>query len=308
MTSFSSPQLPGQGSPTLTRVKWDNIAIVLFGLVLAAFAVVAILMSGDEPASRPAKQSPAALETTDAAPAEAALSLDEAIGLADEARALMGEARWDEAADRLATIPAEHRAATGAEALEQQLEEMRETHDTLRAELGAAVEARQWQEASAILRKLAKIATLDAPLLEVQSLVAQAIDGPAAQESAAEDDPPARPRKRSQASGGGTAASSATAAGPTSASTHGSAARPAAGSTRPTGSRPRPAATTAGGRPAVPPTAPAGTIGAGTPNGSGAATAPSGGMGDIAGGVQLTAAQQQELEAALAKVLEGLEL
>lgn len=165
---------------TRTRVKWENLAILAGGAVVATFAVVVVLMHGaEQPAATashhtaPEAAAPVADETVAAAGSE--LTMADAVGLVDEARQLIGEARWDEASDRLASVPDELREAAGASALATQLESTRTRHEQLRAELTAAVEARQWSDATSILERLAEIAPLDAELQAQQALVQEAL-------------------------------------------------------------------------------------------------------------------------------------
>jgi hypothetical protein len=254
----SLPPAYDSATATRTRVKWDNIAIVLIGAVVAAFAVVAIIATSD---SAPTKQAtrPAPIrdeQLTDAAATGEAtdgeLTLDDATSLADEAKTFISQARWDEAADRLQTIPSEFRAAVDADAIEARLTELRTQHDQLKDELTAAVEARQWKQADVLLDKLAKIAPLDSELLATQAQVDAAL-APAA--TSAKDGATAS-TTRKPAKGTSTATTNATSTsgggGANSTTTHHSTAtaRPNGSSTsRPAGSTARPGNTsnTSGG-------------------------------------------------------------
>jgi hypothetical protein len=239
MTPNSPSPYSYSGTATRTRVKWDNIAIVLMGAVVAVFAVVGIMLTADKPAATPKPRPEAAtstelLEDTATEPAAGELTIDDANALIEEAKGFMAEARWDEAADRLATIPEEFRAEVGAEALEAQLAELRTQHDKLRAELTAAVEARQFKQAKGLLKQLAAIAALDADLLAIQEQVDAALaPTPAAKPKPATDDS-SNSNATSTTGGGG------------SSSTHANHST----STKPTGTKPKPKpkpATTGGG-------------------------------------------------------------
>ena len=235
MTPNSPSPYSYSGTATRTRVKWDNIAIVLMGAVVATFAVVGIMLTADKPKTA-VKPDPTPVTGTDQlqdAAIDAAageLTIDDANALVDEAKGFMTEARWDEAADRIATIPDEFRAEVGADAVELQLTQLRTTHDKLRAELTAAVEARQFKQARAILRKLAAIAALDADLLVLQEQVDTALlhaSKPATDNAAA--------------STGSTNATTSGGGGSSSGQSNNSTAP------KPTTTKPKPAATTTGG-------------------------------------------------------------
>lgn len=297
MTPPPISQLP-DGFSTRTRVKWDNIAIVLIGLVVACFAVVGILASGGGTASsvtgKPSAEQPLAAEPAEEAlEVEGALTAQDAQSLVDEARAFMTEARWDEAADRLATVPAEFRSTLGVEALEQELAATRAKHGRLTAELEASVQARQWKQAKVLLGELARIAVLDAQLLETQAIVEAALapkpkPEPKPKPKPAKADAVAVTRPAAVATGGGSAAASS-----------GSTTRPRPA---PATSRPANSSTSGGGtRPAAPSaTSGSGTgAGTGTPASGPASAAPGGSSGDV----HLTPDQQAEFEAALAAAL-----
>jgi hypothetical protein len=212
------------GTATRTRVKWDNIAIVLMGAVVATFAVVAILATSDKaPAQKPvAKPAPVQdTEQTDAtATDDGELSLEDAQSLAEEARQFIAQARWDEAADRLATIPEEYRTTVDADAIEAELTKLRGEYDQLRSELTAAVEAHQWAEAKTLLAKLAKIAPLDADLLATQAQVTTALGGGTASTDKPATDKPASTTGKPKPSGTNTTNSTSTSGGGGTSTTH----------------------------------------------------------------------------------------
>jgi hypothetical protein len=242
---------PPLSSATRTRVRWENVMIVLFGVVVAAFAVMAILISqAPEPSAStkddavaPAIDAPAA-SFEDAAPASS-LTLDDSLGLVEEARSLAREARWDEATDRLDSVPAEFVVESGADTLRTELEAKRERHEQLRAEIVAAVEARRWDDADRLLVQIANIATFDSELLALQAAVeagsAPTPTTPRASAARPDREPAPAPapettRPAPAATGGGTATRPAPAANPRP--TTPAAGAPAGGT--PSGSAPTP--------------------------------------------------------------------
>jgi hypothetical protein len=177
MTSRAPSPAPPLCPATRVRVRWENVMIVLIGVVVASFAVMGILISQapesstSAPGSEPARKIPApSAPFEDSVPAST-LTLDDSLGLVEEARSLAGEARWDEATDRLDAVPAEYVTESGADTLRVELEATRAQHDRLRAEIVAAVEARRWDDADRLLVQIAGIATLDAELLALQAAV-----------------------------------------------------------------------------------------------------------------------------------------
>lgn len=240
MTPNSPSPNPYSGTATRTRVKWDNIAIVLMGAVVAVFAVVGIMLTADKPAATPKVQPEAAtstelLDDTATDPAAGELTIDDAHALIEEAKGFMAEARWDEAADRLATIPEQFRAEVGAEALEAQLAELRTKHDTLRAELTAAVEARQFKQARVILKQLAAIAALDAELLAIQEQVDTALTPKPAADKPASSSSTSNSSSNSTSGGGGSSSTHAN---------HSTTTKPSGTTTKP---KPKPKPATTGG-------------------------------------------------------------
>ncbi len=334
MTSFAPSPHGSSGSSTRVRVKWDNVMIVLIGVVVAAFAVVGILLYADTGATPTAAKDPSAAtapetEASESAYADVApgeLSLDQAIEVVAEARTLMSEGRWVEAADRLELIPEDLRDGSGATVALSELEERRSTHDQLRAELEAAVEARNWKGAQAIIAKLSALAPLDADLTATQELIDTALT-PKGSTKATGTKPPAT---TATTSGGGSTATKPAAA-PTVKPSSGakpasSSTRPAAsGTTKPSSGGTRPpvigggassggssatsgAGATAGSAAAGSSTGTAGT-GAGTGATAGTSNVIAGiGAGTTLGdlGINLTPAQEAELEAALEQAMAGL--
>ncbi|MEO6867094.1 MAG: hypothetical protein ABI200_03655 [Gaiellales bacterium] len=317
--SFSPPT----GSPTSTRMrlKWENIMIVLIGVVVATFAVVGILASGgtDEPTKQAAKPAP----TLDASAEPEALSgdaltIDDATSLVEEAGALMLEARWDEAIDRLDTIPADLRDVSGAAEVEVELSANRAKYEQLRGELDAAVEATQFPEARVLLAQLVGIAKHDSSLIELGVEIDDAeasAANPTAQVKKAKKDskegdvmkPGAAASKPSKAAatpaatGGGGAAT--TGAKPSSSKPAGSGAKPA----KPSGSA---GGSTGGGSGTRPPTG--GGTGSGSVSGASpsdvTAAAAAAGISPGALGGSLSAADQAALQAALNELLAGGQL
>lgn len=335
MTSFSPSPHGSTSSSTRVRVKWDNVMIVLIGIVVAAFAVVGILLYADSGASRTASKDPSTATAAESGTSESAyadvapgeLSLDDSLGVVAEARTLMSEGRWVEAADRLELIPAELRDASGATAAQATLEDRRGAHEQLRAELEAAVEARNWKGAQAIIAKLSALAPLDADLTATQELIDTALTPKHAA--------PARATKTSSTSAigsGGGSTGTKPAAAPTVKPSSG--AKPASSSTKPQMSGTKPP--TSGNRPTVTgggaSSGGSATIGGsatgGSPSGSGSAgsvtgTAGTGTSGSTTGtgsaiagigsattlgdlGIHLTPAQEAELEAALEQALASM--
>lgn len=293
-------------APARTRVRWDNVMILLVGLVAAAFAVTLILANGtrgDAPATpttskaaAPAGTSPSSAETL-----ADGIDMDEARGLVDEATVFLRSARWDEAADRLATVPEELREISGASDLLVRLEESRTRYTTLRSQLDAAIEARQWKRADALLAELATIATPTDELTALQARVKAALD------PAAGADAPA-PDETSNAGRATAPATTATTPRPrpqASSTTGGGAARPSGSGTRPSGTATGSSAGSS--RPQAPAPRPSGgstsaASGAGTGTSTGAGTS----IDDLTSG--MTQGQQQELEDALESALAGSEL
>jgi hypothetical protein len=278
---------------TRTRVKWDNIAIVLMGAVVATFAVAGIMMTADKPAAKPAPKqvAPATSNTLEDAIPTGDLTLDDATALIEEARDFMGQARWDEAADRLATIPAEFRDQVQASGVEAELTTLHARHDKLRAELNAAVEANQWKDAKAVLVQLAKIAPLDAELEDIAANVDEhlgLVTKPASATKADAAAPATDTATSANASGGGATTATHNHAATTTKPTT---SRPSSGTSRPSNtSTTRPGGTSGGGGS----TSTSNTTGSGTVNVGGTTLD----LDDL-GNVQIS---DEELEAALAQL------
>lgn len=286
---FTALTPPPPSTPaTRLRIKWEHVMIGLIAVTIVAFGAVGWLASQTTPApaaptTEAAQPAPAAATDAlaDAASTAGTLTMDDAVGLVDEARSLMGEARWAEADERLSSVPDELRATSGADELAIELDAQRTSHDALRAELQATIETRQWPQAQALLKQLAAVAPLDAELLDAQAIVTDALNPkqPAIAKATAQTEAP-KPAKPAPAAAVSAAASAAPkpaaapkpGATPSNTTTKAPARTPAAPST------PAPAA----------PTAPA-PAGAPAANGNGA-------LGSIA----LTPAQEAELNAALA--------
>jgi hypothetical protein len=298
---FATPPASSHAT-TRTRVKWDNIMIVLIGTVVAAFAVVGILASGGSSSPKAGtthKAAPSAIEAPADEPTtinSGALTLDDSTGLVVEARDLLATARFDEAIDRLQTVPAEYQDVTGAAQLLATATTNKARYATLHEQLDAAVEARQFADAAKLIQAMLAIAPNDPALKQAQELVGDGTTPAAAQHTTRT---PAKAATTSHhATGGGTSGgtkASSTGGGATSPTS-----RPASNPTK-TPSRP----VSGGG--ATQPTAP--TSGTNTPTstsvtGSATGTGVAGlDASTLAGGLQLTQAQQQELEQALQAAL-----
>jgi hypothetical protein len=300
MTPFApSPHGPADPS-TRVRVKWDNVMIVLIGVVAATFAVVGILMFS-HPAAKPAAKDPSTAAapqvdattpaTDETAPGE--LSLDDAVSVVEEVRSLMTEGRWDEATDRLELIPTELRDASGATVAQQELEDRRASHDQLRSQLEAAVQARNWTGAQSLLAQLGELAPLDADLTATQELVDQALTpkqpAAAAKTSAASTD-----ASKTTESGVGATKPATTPATKPAATT-----RPAAATTPAHAAHAVPPAT---GTTAPPPPGTGSGSKPAKPAAAGTAAAPGTGLGAVAG---LDAAQLEALQNQLGAALAG---
>jgi len=280
-----------------TRVKWDNIAIALVGTSVAIGAAVYIVfgMSSDA-TTTPQRPAPAAKSDSmpQAPPAtkiEEPMTLDEATAIVDEARGLMSQAQWTEAADRLTYVDEGLRDASGSTALTAKLEITRARWDALIIRVDEQIAAKQWPQAKASITSLLAIATVPdvvergAVVDAALGLVQQAGAKPAADAKKPAKKPTEKPDK--PVSGGGATTPKPTTSQP-AAATH-TPVKPAAAKPAP-----KPAATPA--KPgAVTPAKPAAT----SPSPS---TSPS--IEDMLnGGVNLSPAQlaalQQQLEAAL---------
>lgn len=176
-TSFSTPASPA----TTLRLKWDNLAIVFAGALVAA-CVAAWIMFGGGAQSQAARTSTPKLDTTSglevAAPADSeTLTLDEARDLVTQARDYMGQARWSEAADRLDAVPAQFALAVGATTLRTKLEQSRSRWVALSSALTTQVAGGDWTKAAATLDELATIARLDDAMLAIRARVQAALGG-----------------------------------------------------------------------------------------------------------------------------------
>jgi hypothetical protein len=279
-----APDSPLTPAPIQTRIKWENVMIGLIALVVVVFGTVGYLISTapgpQEQASGTEMGSatfPGDADTT--APVASILTLEDAVGLVEEARVLMREARWDEAADRLASVPQDLHAASGASALALELEGTRTRYEQLRAQFDAAIEARQWAEAEELFTQLASIATPNDELLAAHATAVERLRGPKPAAGGDGFEAAAQTTAANAAGGGAGAtrpkpATAAAAAAP----------RPASTAPKPATQQPKPAAETI--RPA--PTSP------GTGTAAGSSTAGSG-----LPAIALTPEQEAELAAAL---------
>lgn len=351
MTPLAPSPHGSPGSSTRVRVKWDNVMIVLIGVVVAAFAVVGILLYSDSgtaptPAKDPSTATAAESGLTDVATEAVepgALSLDDSIGVVEEVRAFMAEGRWVEAADRLDLIPTDLRDASGATEAQELLDERRGAHDQLRAELEAAIEARNWKGAQTVIAKLAELAPLDADLTATKELVDTALTPKRKGANAGSKES----TTATSTGGGGSESSTSGSTKPAAGSNARPASntkpastkpKPASSGARPTSGTPRPTAT--GGGSSTAGAATGGTsvgsssttgsstgVSAGSSTGTGSATATGGSTtgtsgatagtgGAIAGigsasslgdlGINLTPQQEADLEQALEQALAGL--
>lgn len=278
MSSFSpSPQNPYVPTPMRTRVKWENISIILVGVAMAAGAVM-FIMSGEttKPPAKPAA-APATLDAAPPAESEALtddLSLEDSLGLVDEARSLMLDARWDDAADRLASVPDQFRVETGADTIATDLAATKVRWDGLTAKLETQVEQEAWTGAAESLRSLAAMARLDNELTATKVLVDEQL-APGAKA-------PAKPAATPAVTGGGAAATATTPA-----------TKPAAA--KPVGTKPATAKPATAKPTAAKPTAtatPAATGGGAAANGTGTNTA----AAAAAAGIDSTMIDQQLLD------------
>lgn len=291
-----APLLPGPSTDvSITqrlRVRWENLAIAGVGGAVAVAVAVAILASGgDDATSMPAgARAPGAHDGLVVAEGGGeAATLEQSRLVVAEAMQLIDQGSFDEAADRLATIPQHFREGAGADATTAVLDARRARHAKLRAELAATVEARRWSEADTLLGTITALAPLDAELRAIQAQVRHALaaapgDTPPAPVTEAPPTDPSMPP----------AATTVTTAAPAPAAT--TVTKPTATTATPT----RPAAATTE-RPAQP-VRPAVTA------------IPTAGAGVEAGtldldllieqlGIELTSAQRAELESAVRGVL-----
>lgn len=178
-----TPASPTPAS-THTRIKWENLMVALIVVAVVAFAIVGYVVATAPPSSPPS----AAETSVEPAPTEldsgmgdaaSALTLDDAIGLVEEARLLMREARWDEAGERLASIPEDLFAQSGASAVALELEGSRSRYEQLRAQFDAAVEASQWSDAKQLFGEMAAIAAPNDELLTAMAQVEAGLNPPA---------------------------------------------------------------------------------------------------------------------------------
>ncbi|MCW2923477.1 MAG: hypothetical protein JWM98_881, partial [Thermoleophilia bacterium] len=255
---------------THARVRWENVGIVGAGVTIAAVATVLILGHGrggvpTAPAG-PDTATHAGITVSDEAEAT---PLEAARATVAEAVALAAKGSWDEANDRLATVPEAMRTESGADAATADIDARRARSAELRGQLTATVEAQRWSEADGLLDELATLAPLDSELLATRATVDAALGGPSTETTPATQD----------------AASTDSAAPPVVATTT----VPAATTSVPATTRPRPHPAT-GARPAT---------------GSGSSGASDVDIDAIIAqlGVSLTPAQRAELEAAVRGVL-----
>lgn len=241
---------------THTRVKWDNVLILLVGVVMAALAVTIILTREEaKPEPAAASQDTAPLSSDASTPTlDEAQTLADAQALVEEARGLMRDARWTEAADRLDLVEPQFDTASGAAAAKRQLEQSRAAWTALVARLETQVAAKQWEDARTTLDALSRIARLDSDLLETRALVDQQLAAAATPAAA----PAAPAGTRGQSAGRPGGARPARPGGGANVSGGGGSSRPASSGTRPAGgSSTRPGA--GAGRPGTNGSRPGGT-------------------------------------------------
>lgn len=171
MASPTPPASIAAPMPIATRIRWGNLAIAVAIAAAAVGIATWFVLDGRAASSAtPASAQPgSAPGTIVAGMADGEMSAAAATDLVAEATSLMGEGRWEEAADRLASIPAEHRDASGADAVAATLEQRRTRHQELRATLDAQLEARQWRRADATLDELEALVPLDDQLVAVRT-------------------------------------------------------------------------------------------------------------------------------------------
>lgn len=290
-----TPASPAPVAATVrTRIKWENLMLAGIVVVAVVLAVVGVIASSADSGTDPATTPDPALVTPEASPGEgtddaaasaaAQLTLTDATALVEEARQLMSEARWDEAEERLTSIPQDLYQASGASALMLELEGNRTQYTELRERFDAAVEARQWKAADQLFERMKQIAQPNDELTAAHAAALAALAAPATQSAAAEQaQESGRPSSSSTANGGGS-----TTTGTASASGGGQSATSKPQSSKP---KPKPSGTNNGS------SAGAGSTGTGTGTGTGSSSSTANPLGDI----QITAEQQAALEQALAE-------
>ncbi|MCW2956809.1 MAG: hypothetical protein JWO69_1678 [Thermoleophilia bacterium] len=179
MSSFApNPQNPYLAT-TRTRVRWENIAIILVCAVLAAGAVTYIMTGDTSKPTTPVESSgdaapslPEPALTDDASAAvEGELTFEDSLSMVDEARSLMLDARWDDADDRLTSVPEQFRVDAEADVVAADLTTKRERWAALGTKLEEQVTASQWEAAAKTLVALTAIARLDDDQLRTKELV-----------------------------------------------------------------------------------------------------------------------------------------
>lgn len=249
--------------------------------VILTLTVIGLLISS-HPSSAPkiSTKTPEPLTTTSSLPENSvSMSLADATTLVEEARQLMLEARWDEAEERLATIPSELFSDSGATTAMLELEDSRTRYMELTEQFNTAIKGEDWKLADQLFHQLQQIAlpnnslalAHDTAHMKLQN--ARTNDHPDPQANA-DSSASAQPPKKN------------TGTSSTTASTNSSASKPrphAQGQTNPASG----ATTTGGGT----------TSGASTVSNS---TAESAGTGDET--LTLSPEQQAALDAALAQI------
>jgi hypothetical protein len=172
---------PNPHAATSTRIRWENVMIALMAVVAIALGIAGYIATTAPPTAttKTTPTSPTDLAAAVPAPADpnavdATLTLEDATGLVEEARQLMAEARFDEASDRLQSVPEALFADSGASVLALELESRRSQYEDLRAQFDAAVQARQWEDATQLFAQLERLAAPDDALLQSMAQVEQA--------------------------------------------------------------------------------------------------------------------------------------
>ena len=301
MTQFApSPSNPYVPHPTRTRVRWDNLAVLCAALaVVGGVATTIMSQTGSKakptPQLAPANVAPAPVDPTVVDPDASttsitAATLEDATALVDEARGFIAQGRWEEAADRLASVDPNLRPATEAAAAQLELRTAQASWNRLDGLLRDQVAAKSWAAASVTLDELAKLAPLAEDQLVLQDQVDDALAPAVVAKPAAAAATATKPAAAATAAVA-VATAAATTARPVATTGGGAtAAKPAAAATpKPVATTPKPAAA----KPATPkPAAGATTTSVGGIN----ITMPAGAGSDVSAA---------ELEQLLGSVLNG---
>lgn len=296
MTQFSpSPANPYVPGATRTRLRWDNLAVLCAALAVVGGVTTTVMSQmSPKPKAEAAAAAPAAVapavtpDAADGATAINAATLEDANMLVSEARDFISQGRWEEAADRLASVDASMRPATEADIAQRELEAAQGSWTRLDAQLRTQVEAQEWTDARATLEALVDVAPLGEEQLDLQEAVEAAL-APATAATTTKPAATTTPTTKPAA-----AAATTTTPKPT-ASTGGGA---AATTTKPAATTPKPkpaAATTP--KPATTTPKPAADGSSSTTIGGITITMPAGGTG---GAQDIDAAQLEQLLGAVA--------